>query len=95
MRLKQSCWSKFVDIDNFVTANIIAQPLSLGLIQRLSDEDTAQPLVNKRAKAKLPAKYGLSYCEFGKNQLVCTTAVSYLDQKDEGLLLRYKMVNNI
>ena len=58
--LEQSVWCKFVDSDNFIATTIHMQPLSLALMQRLTDEDTVQPHVIKHGKAMLPGEYGIS-----------------------------------
>jgi len=42
---------RFVDVDDLITCDVYAQPLSLWLIWRLIDQWPFQPLVDKRGKA--------------------------------------------
>ena len=56
----------FVDVNDLVSCNVYAQPLSLWLFWRLIDQRAFQPLVNKRGKAVVPAQVWPSQWEVRK-----------------------------
>ena len=51
----QSRWSRFVDVDYFITINVYTQPLNLRCRWRLVQKRVFQSLVDKRGKNMLPA----------------------------------------
>ena len=58
---RYGCWCEsrtwtFVDVDDLVSCNVYAQPLSLWLFWRLIDQWPFQPLVDKRGKAVILAE---------------------------------------
>jgi len=47
---------RFVDVNDLISCDVYAQPLSLWLFWRLIDQWPFQPLVDKRGKAVIPAQ---------------------------------------
>ena len=58
---------RFVDVNDLVSCNVYAQPLSLWLFWRLIDQWPFQPLMDKRGKAVVPAHDLPSKWEVGNN----------------------------
>jgi len=64
-----------VDVNDLVSCNVYAQPLSLWSFWRLIDQWPLQPLMNKRGKAVVPSQDRPSYWKVGNHYLICSCVV--------------------